>query len=30
MRARSFEQGTEPGKEVEKGTTISYKVSSGP
>lgn len=25
-----FEQGTEPGKEVEKGTTISYKVSSGP
>ncbi len=25
-----FEQGTEAGKEVEKGTTISYKVSSGP
>ncbi len=25
-----FEQGTEAGKEVAKGTTISYKVSSGP
>ena len=25
-----FEQGTDAGKEVEKGTTISYKVSSGP
>ena len=25
-----FKQGTDAGKEVEKGTTISYKVSSGP